>query len=349
MKMTVCKHCKNDFSPVRSGHFYCSDTCRKLAHKAKKLLQNRRKKTRRIAEKLSCLASSNFGRYLVYEVRRAGTVQVLHGHTHSTLQQLADLRAQCKKYSGYEDGKPLSFYELSHIWPVSHPEYLGLLNSKNLVIATKSFNRRHATKFPTSAAGMYFLRDQLENKWAVNPKETPLQVLKRVRRYIGIEFDIWLKKYTITYSQRHLLVRKLTFMGYQPLTLAQLSFEDLKKLCDDEEIRYFSMTEEPKPVEFVLMKELERCGYSTFLCKPLEYVYEARWTLSRGEMAFNGQQSMLGAYADLLCEQAQLLLHGQAHLNSWENLQFIEWWTEKPKSSCSVKSLFCEMDDDVPF
>ena len=69
----ACKHCAGWFSPKRKLHFYCSDTCRKLAHKAKNA--NERKLTRRLETKMTGLSASIFGRYLQKEIVRSGTVQ----------------------------------------------------------------------------------------------------------------------------------------------------------------------------------------------------------------------------------------------------------------------------------
>ena len=77
----ACPVCAGAFSPTRRGHLYCSETCRKRHHKQEKAKETRAKKARRIAAKFKKLSTTPFGKYLVRELKRAGSVEVLRGHT----------------------------------------------------------------------------------------------------------------------------------------------------------------------------------------------------------------------------------------------------------------------------
>jgi predicted nucleic acid-binding Zn ribbon protein len=77
LKKLTCKHCVGLFQPIRTGNYYCSDTCRKLAFKSKTKAKTQAKRNRKLSEKLKKLANSAFGIYLVKELRRAGTAEIL--------------------------------------------------------------------------------------------------------------------------------------------------------------------------------------------------------------------------------------------------------------------------------
>jgi hypothetical protein len=118
-KKVKCAHCEALFEPTRRGHLHCSDTCRKLRNKAKNKVISDKKRKRRLEQKVKKLASSTFGRYLVREIKRAKTAQILTGHSAASLKALVALRRRCTIASGYKEGEPLGTYELSHIWPVN--------------------------------------------------------------------------------------------------------------------------------------------------------------------------------------------------------------------------------------
>jgi hypothetical protein len=138
----ACPACAGAFSPTRSGHLYCSETCRKRQHKQDKAKETNVKKARRIAAKFKKLSTTPLGKYLVRELKRAGSVEVLRGHAKTSLGPLVKLRSRCNTVSGYDEGKPRGAYELSHIYAAQGKDGLGQLHPKNLVSAPRAFNRR---------------------------------------------------------------------------------------------------------------------------------------------------------------------------------------------------------------
>lgn len=317
------------FEATRKGNIYCSETCRKLRHKAKIKAKTVRNRSRRIAAKIEKLAACSFGRYLLKEVRRAGTVQVLHGHTEQSLKDLVALRRQCTASGGYEKGEPKGAYELSHVWPVSSKNQLGLLTAANLVITPKEFNRRHGLKSPvTGYLGASIPRSTLDAKWGVNEEMNSNKVLKLVRSYLGNDFDNWLSGFVITLTQRDQLIKQLTKAGLPKKQLQELKLQQLKALAEEEEVPHFDITRAPENVSDTLVKELKRLALSPALCKALEDLREPEWSLDDLPSRFCGAPEDVAEFQEMLIQQALLCLHGQSHSEMWRDKPILDWVPE---------------------
>jgi hypothetical protein len=246
LKELKCAHCEKLFNPFRRGHLHCSDTCRKLSHKKKNQVKSEQKLAKRVSEKLKKLANHSFGKYLVQQSRRAETVEIFQSHHVESLNDLVALRKRCTSASGYESGELLGTYELSHIWPVNSRNRIGLLHPQNLAIAPKDFNRKHGVKEPVIGyLGKSGEWEALEHSFAVSPNESALSVLKKIRRYIGQDFDKWLSSFVLTQSQRQLIIKSLVKEGLNKTALNELNLKELKAYADKNEIAYFSMSKEP--------------------------------------------------------------------------------------------------------
>ncbi len=159
----TCHHCKSSYIPSRSDQKFCSDACRYKAKSEKQSKANRKKLERRVSR----LRRTGFGQYLVRECIRAGTVQILTGHTPETLHELAKLRTDCFIYNGVSlDGELFKAYELSHICPVNGHSIVGLLHPHNLVIASKAFNRSRSKRY--MGGGKWIERNKLLPQWRVD-------------------------------------------------------------------------------------------------------------------------------------------------------------------------------------
>jgi len=259
LKKRACKHCVGQFQPIRKGHLFCSDTCRKLAFKAKNRAKTQAKRNKKLSEKLKKLANSAFGKYLIKELRRAGTVEILQGHDSETLTALVKLRRHCTAVGGYDDGDSLSHYELSHIYPVSGKDRIGLLSLANLAITPKTFNRKHGTKLPIQGyMGSSIPRASLLEKWKIATSLDSLEVLKLTRKYLGEEFDIWLKKHLINQTQKGAILKKLKEAGYDSNVLKTMGLRELKAIANEEEIPYFSIDKEPEEEWWLARNEMDR-------------------------------------------------------------------------------------------
>lgn len=321
LKKIKCMHCARLFQPIRTGHRFCSDTCRKLEFKARKRAENAQKSNRRLGEKLTKFSGSTFGRYLVREIRRAGTVQVLHGHTFDSLNELASLRRKCTASSGYEHGETLGAYELSHIHPAggTRAKNIGLLHPANLVITPKEFNRKHSTKLPSCGyQGRFIQRDVIDAKWQVKDGDESIEVLKLARKFIGADFDKWLKKHLVTYTQKQALVKLLKTAGLPVDILKAMPLKALKALAAEEELPYFDITKSPADIRHILSEEMQRLNVCTEFIKSLDLLAEYDWSFESPEMEFSGTESKRKVFEKFLIEQSLAALHGQPFTNKWE-------------------------------
>jgi hypothetical protein len=330
LKKAKCSHCVKLFQPIRVGHLYCSATCRKLKFKAKKRAESKKKGNRRIGDKLVKLSASSFGKYLVREFKRAGTVQILKDHNSESLADLVALKRRSTAAAGYENGESLGAYELSHIYPVgnSRSKNIGLLNNKNLTIAPREFNRKHSTKIPSCGyQGQYLARDNLEAKWKVLDSHSSTELLQLARKYIGDDFDIWLSKHVVNPTQKQALIKQLQKAGFDKERLKDMPLDQLKSMAADEDVAYFHMSKSPEYIKTILIEELLRLGIENDLLKALVYLEAEDWSLySPPDIQFTGSDSERQECELFLVEQSLSCLHGQSYSNKWGEKVVLDWF-----------------------
>ncbi len=320
LRKRACKHCVGQFQPIRLGHLFCSDTCRKLAFKAKNRAKTQLKKNKKLSEKLKKLANSAFGLYLVKEIRRSGTVEILQGHNSQSLTDLVSLRRRCTAAGGYDNGDSLSYYELSHIYPVSGKERLGLLNIANLAITPKTFNRKHGKKLPVKGyKGSSIPRASLLKEWKVSAAKNSLETLKLARKYIGEEFDVWLKKHLINQTQKGEILKKLKEAGYDNDVLKTMGLRELKAIANEEEIPYFSIDKEPSNSIEIALCELKRLDLNPELAQVLNSFLELDDTFESPKFIFHGNEQDLKLFQEYVSQQTFLCIHGQPFEGLWRD------------------------------
>lgn len=333
-KTVKCAHCKALFKPVRRGHVHCSDTCRKLRNKAKNKVISDQKKKHRVDEKVKKLAASSFGRYLIREIKRAKTVQILTGQSAESLKSLVSLRRRCTAASGYQEGEPLATYELSHIWPVKSSNSLGLLCAENLVIAPQTFNRQHAQKFPFHAlVGKALPAAALTDQWKVGEGMDSTQVLKLARSFVGEEFDKWLTSFLISNSQRDQLIKNLVKAGLPKRRLQELKLRQLKALAEEEDVPYFDISTNPRDVRSLLSEETERLGVGRELGLVLERLESEDCSLDPSGWRFEGERKDQEEFEKFVIDQAYLCLHGQPYSGLWKGQSISDFVREKVSES----------------
>ena len=330
LRKIKCSHCVKLFKPIRVGHLYCSATCRKLKFKAKKGAESKKKGNRRIGDKLVKLSASSFGKYLVRELKRAGTVQILKDHNSESLADLVALKRRSTTAAGYENGETLGAYELSHIYPVgsSKAKNIGLLNSKNLAIAPKEFNRKHSTKIPSCGyQGQCLPKDSLETKWKVLDSQSSIEILQLARKYIGDDFDIWLSKHVVNPTQKQALIKQLQKAGFDKERLKDMPLDQLKSMAADEDIAYFHMSKNPEDARRMLIEELSRLGVGGDFQRAFEFLDIEDWDVFfHVEMEFIGTDFERKEFEEFLIEHSLLCLHGQSHFNKWKEKAVLDWF-----------------------
>lgn len=172
VKQKTCKNadCKKRFRPSVATAMFCTRTC-------KEKCSNKSRRKDPIEKAMKCA----FFYYLARECMRAGTLEILRGHTVTTLSALHELYKTNMRYNGYGDAND---YELSHIAPVKGHAFIGLLYADNLVCAPKALNRSHGTKY--FGQGRSISRATLDTKHAVDKRiEKESDVVARVLAYVG--------------------------------------------------------------------------------------------------------------------------------------------------------------------
>ncbi len=347
LKELQCVHCEKLFNPSRRGHLHCSATCRKLSHKKKNQVEVDQQLAKRVSEKLKKLANHSFGKYLVQQSKRAETAEIFQGHDVASLNDLAALRRRCTSASGYAEGELLGTYELSHIWPVLSKNRLGLLHPQNLAITPKEFNRKHGVKEPVVGyLGKSGEWDALEIAFAVSPNESALSVLKKIRRYIGQDFDKWLSSFVLTQSQRQLIIKSLVKEGLKKLVLEQLSLKQLKACADDAEVAYFSIGQEPEAKLTMVCEELQRLQISNELVNALLLLDRIDNSLEGSSYKFSGNNLEKIEFSLALVQDALACIHGQPYGSTFKGKPFKAWFEEIKWGASVTKEVKTQSEDE---
>lgn len=335
LQKVKCRRCVVRFQPIRSGHIYCSSTCRKLQFSSKKRAKNRNNNNlRRISFKLKRLSASSFGKYLIREIRRAGTVQILKGHDAESLRALVALRRKCTNDAGFSYGESLGAFELSHIYPVGNAKSkrTGLLHAKNLTITPKDFNRKHSAKEPCYGyQGESIAKDELLECWSVNQEHDAMAIFRLARKYVGEQFDVWLKGHVISITQKQGLVKDLVRAGFHQEILKSLDFRQLREMALDEDVAYFYMSNSSSNTRRVLAEELQRLSLGGDIAECILLLESADCTIEPAEKIFNGAVSESRELEAHLIQQGLNCLHGQPFSERWRGRTLLSFFVERPK------------------
>ncbi|MFG0352919.1 hypothetical protein ACF8LD_17970 [Pseudomonas sp. zbq_5] len=164
--------CKKRFTTKVATAKYCSSKCGDSKRNIRKLVDPVEKATK-----------SAFFYYIAGECLRAGTLEVLRGHTLESLCELHSLYVTNMKWNGFGDQNA---YELSHIAPVKGHDFIGQLYAENLVSAPKALNRAHGTRY--YGHGKFIHRLTLDPKHSVDKRwNSPSEVVQKVVAFLGKE------------------------------------------------------------------------------------------------------------------------------------------------------------------
>ncbi|WP_405649050.1 hypothetical protein [Pseudomonas sp. Ld6] len=186
----TCLECKQRFRTKSATAIYCTRQCKQFAASTKR-------RTARLAK----ATNSAFLYHLAYECERAGTLQILTGHTVDSLVALHDVYKLKLKANQYGQTKD---FEISHIAPVRGHAFIGLYHAENLVVAPTHFNRAHGTKH--HGGGLSISRSSLVSKHAVQKGAPRKQTVERIIAFLGPDVVAELVKVAkIQSTQRHAL------------------------------------------------------------------------------------------------------------------------------------------------
>ncbi|MCQ3031824.1 hypothetical protein NLO88_14265 [Pseudomonas syringae] len=117
---------------------------------------------------------------LVQECKRAGTLEVLKGHTAQSLFEVIQLQALAFKCNQYGTAR---LFELSHIAPAQGQSQIGMYYADNLVLSPQKPNKAHGTTY--YGHGRCIPRSACHPRHAVHENERDSDVLERLIEYLG--------------------------------------------------------------------------------------------------------------------------------------------------------------------
>jgi len=183
-----CPHCSKQFRTTSTVKIYCTTLCQKEATRKK----------RRVT-RIDRATNSAFLYHLAYECERAGTLQILTGHTVQSLVALYDMYKLKLKANRYGETKD---FEISHIHGVKGHDSIGLYHPQNLVVAPTKLNREHGTQH--FGCGLSISRRALVSKYTVEKGAPRKQTVQRIIDFIGSDvLSEVVKVAKIQPTQRH--------------------------------------------------------------------------------------------------------------------------------------------------
>lgn len=195
-RIYTCSVCNSEYTTARySTKRFCSDKCRKSSSRLKTA-----------SKRIDKLPVSEEWLWVASEAKRAGTVEILQGHTPATLEQLFALRNYRYKCYGWDSEKKVSKFHLCHIQPANGTDTIGLLHPHNLFVGTSLPNQIHGTK-SYLGVGLSVHRSDLKSKWLVKKEDSDKAVLEKVTRFLGKVLIEYAKANPIRMSQRLSLAR----------------------------------------------------------------------------------------------------------------------------------------------
>ncbi len=192
----LCPVCEDEIykkSKQWSKQIYCSTKCRKVAHRRSKARKTREQ------QKRSNMLQNEEVLYLVRQCRRAGTVEILSGHTSDSFIETMKLIRN----------KPKADVHICHIAPVKGETSIGLFHCQNLFYGG-SFQNRSLGNRQLGKEGLAIEKSKLSPKWAIAENHSTNDVLVKIEEYLGRILDEYIKNSPIRKSKRAQLAHKIT-------------------------------------------------------------------------------------------------------------------------------------------
>lgn len=190
-RQPTCKQCSKRFRTTSTTAIYCSRSCKERATTLK-----------RQSSRIDRATHSAFMFWLAAECERAGTLQVLTGHTSESLIALYEVYKRALKANGFGDYKK---FEISHISPVRGEGTLGLLHPDNLIVAPLKMNRSHGVRH--YGHGKSILRAEVDYRYDIEKGSSRKGTIERIIKFIGADIvSEVVKRANIQPTQRYKLL-----------------------------------------------------------------------------------------------------------------------------------------------
>lgn len=336
----VCLYCLKEYSTTRSKSTYCTRECKEQHALIIGRQKTAEKQKKRLLSKSELFDKTPFARYLVTETKRAKTLEILRDITAEELLQLLQLTRNRTSYSGITSGSPGNSFHLSHIFPVSGNDRVGLLSPTNLVISPAEYNQRRRNKIPLLAKpDKYSIsRSSLDKKYSVSATEPFSTVLLKLKRYLGASvLNEFYRAAKLTKTQYNIFKDKLIKLGYSEKALKNLSKEQLQQLLQTQGVSTSSSFSRDAFSSIEVCKaELERTGNKEsvlyWICEALvaqryDFCNSIAWSLDYP----------INKFIDYIVEQTNHLLHLEPYKLDIDGRHLILFFSIREESMPSNK------------
>lgn len=189
-----CSYCLSEIeraSKQWQNQIYCTQKCRKNAHRKKTAAKTR------IEKKRANLTQNDEVVYLLKQCRRAKTVQILHGHDLNTFIETMELIRN----------RPNADVRLCHIAPVKGNKTVGLFHCNNLFYGGSHQNKKFGNRY--FSGGMSIKTNELLDKWSVHNEMTNNEILILIEKYLGKIIPKYLEKAPVLKSKKVQIISKI--------------------------------------------------------------------------------------------------------------------------------------------
>ena len=170
---------------------YCSQKCRKVSHRKQE------SKSKRAMQRRANMSQNDEVLYLVRACQRAGTVQILTGHSIGSFLETMELVRN----------RPKGDVALCHVAPVKGKDSIGLFHCQNLFYGGKFQNRKFGKQY--LGGGLSISKKKLKRQWCVGADTPANDVLLLVEKFLGDIIPQYLELAPVRKSKKYQLTQKI--------------------------------------------------------------------------------------------------------------------------------------------
>lgn len=273
---------------------------------------------------------------LVKECKRAGTVQILHGHDGiSFIVTMALLRA-----------RPRLEVNLCHIYPVKGKNRIGLLHYKNLFYGGAYQNKKLGNAH--LGYGLSICKEELLEVWKVGPGDSVNDILVKVEEYLGPVIEDYLKVSSVRKSKKVQLANKIVGLDctekFEELVLSSYNILAYKwKLLSGQGV--FTASERKSESKYLnYVDEISR--FIAYKCKRQSQLRAIRELLLIGYVALSKvprsqthNAEMIPKYCGLLVNYQDARLRSKSDWSQFKDFMYDIAFRSLQGETFSIKSL----------